>query len=158
MNQFNRNIIAICSPNKTFPLWGNKKGAFILSLLVCILIFSGCNSQSSKTPDFFDYANSRNSDLQLGVYITAHTVQEQFSTEAGCREAISVLQCNGFSKVYVEVYRPGMVVPTEILKKTVSLLENNGFEVVGGIATLPGEGVGVTQEGPLTWFNWQNPK
>jgi hypothetical protein len=130
----------------------------VIFFLALFLIFSGCNTQSPKTPDFFDYANSRKSDLQLGVYITAHTVQEQFSTEAGCREAISVLRCNGITKVYVEVYRPGMVVPTELLKNTVSLLGKNGFEVVGGIATLPGEGVGVAQQGPLTWFNWQNPK
>lgn len=130
----------------------------VIFFLALFLIFSGCNTQSPKTPDFFDYANSRKIDLQLGVYITAHTVQEQFSTEAGCREAISVLRCNGITKVYVEVYRPGMIVPTELLKNTVSLLEKNDFEVVGGIATLPGEGVGVTQEGPLTWFNWQNPK
>lgn len=129
-----------------------------LFFLALLLVFSVCQSPAPQTDDFWSYAASRKSDLQLGVYITAHTVQEQFSTEAGCREAISVLRCNGFSKVYVEVYRPGMVVPTEILKKTVSLLEKNGFEVVGGIATLPGEGVGLAQEGPLTWFNWQNPK
>lgn len=127
-------------------------------LLTIFLLVTGCSSTEQKINDFGSYALSRKSDLQLGVYITAHTVQEQFSTETGCREAISVLRCNGFSKVYVEVYRPGMVVPTEILKKTVSILEKNGFEVVGGIATLPGEGVGVAQEGPLTWFNWQNPK
>lgn len=130
----------------------------VIFFLALFLIFSGCNTQSPKTPDFFDYASSRKSDLQLATYITAHTVQEQFSTEAGCREAISVLWCNGITKVYVEVYRPGMVVPTELIKNTVSLLEKNGFEVAGGIATLPGEGVGVAQEGPLTWFNWQNQK
>jgi hypothetical protein len=131
----------------------------VIFFLALILIFLGCNTQSPKTPDdFWSFANSRKSDLQLGVYITAHTVQEQFSTEIGCREAISVLRCNGITKVYVEVYRPGMIVPTELLKNTVSLLEKNGFEVVGGIATLPGEGVGVAQQGPLTWFNWQSPK
>ncbi len=133
----------------------NSINLFVLALL---MMFSGCQSPVPQTDDFWSYATSRKSDLQLGVYITAHTVQEQFSTEAGCREAISVLRCNSFSKVYVEVYRPGMVVPMELLKNTVSLLEKNGFEVVGGIATLPGEGVGVAQQGPLTWFNWQNPK
>lgn len=131
----------------------------VIFFLALLLIFSGCNTQSPKTSDdFWTFANSQKSDLQLATYITAHTVQEQFSTEAGCREAISVLRCNGITKVYVEVYRPGMVVPTGLLKSAVFLLEKNGFEVVGGIATLPGEGVGVAQEGPLTWFNWQNPK
>jgi hypothetical protein len=129
-----------------------------LFFLAILLIFSGCKTQTSGTTDFFDYATSRKSDLQLSVYITAHTVEQQFYTESGRREAISVLRCNGISKVYVEVYRPGMVVPTELLKNTVSLLEKNGFEVVGGIATLPGGETGVAQQGPLTWLNWQNPK
>jgi len=69
-----------------------------------------------------------------------------------------VLNCNGISKVYVEVYRTGMLVSPEVLRSTGAFLKENGFEVVGGIATLPGEGTGVAQEGPLTWFNWQNPK
>ena len=30
--------------------------------------------------------------------------------------------------------------------------------MVGGIATVPGGHFGVHQEGPLGWFNWQNPK
>lgn len=128
---------------------------FFLSLL---LILSGCKTQTPEKKDFFDYATSRKSDLQLGVYITAHTVQEQFSTDAGCREAISVLRCNGITKVYVEVYRSGLVVTAELLSKTVVLLEENGFEVVGGIATLPGGETGVIQEGLLGWFNWQNQK
>src|SRR5690606_13340658 len=76
----------------------------------------------------------------------------------GRREAVSVLRCNGISKVYVEVYRPELVVATDLLESTVSFLKKNGFEVVGGIATLPGGDVGVAQQGPLTWFNWQNPK
>jgi hypothetical protein len=129
----------------------------ILILLLVILVF-GCSPVNRNVDDFGSYAKKYKTDLQLSVYVTAHTVQQVFTTEAGKREALSVLNCNGISKVYVEVYRPGMVVSTELLKNTVSLLEKNGFEVVGGIATLPGEGVGVAQEGPLTWFNWQNPK
>ena len=38
------------------------------------------------------------SDLQLGAYITAHTVQELFATETGRHEAVSLLRCNGFTK------------------------------------------------------------
>ncbi len=134
-----------------------NKLLFRILLLTIITIF-GCKRTSQKTDDFWNYSQKRKADLILSSYVTAHTIVQQFYTENGRREAISVLRCNGISKVYVEVYRPGMVVPTELLKNTVSLLEENGFEVVGGIATLPGEGVGVAQEGPLTWFNWQNPK
>ena len=100
----------------------------------------------------------RKSDLQLSVYVTAHTVEQMFTTAAGRREVLSLLHCNGISKVYLEVYRSGLVISPGIIRESVLFLENNGFEVVGGIATVPGGDFGVAQEGPLTWFNWQNPK
>ena len=84
---------------------------------------------------------------------------DQFlTTEAGRREALSILHCNGITKVYIETYRSGLVIPPELIKSTVSFFKENGFEVVGGIATVPGPNFGVAQEGPLAWLNWQNPK
>jgi hypothetical protein len=130
----------------------------LIFFLVFILTISGCSPASQNLDDFWNFSQARKSDLQLSVYITAQTVQQVFSTKAGRREAVSVLRCNGISKVYVEVYRPELVVATDLLESTVSFLKKNGFEVVGGIATLPGGDVGVPQQGPLTWFNWQNPK
>ncbi|MEI6143807.1 MAG: hypothetical protein WCP85_31295, partial [Mariniphaga sp.] len=55
-------------------------------------------------------------------------------------------------------YRSGLVVKPELLKSSTEFLKSNGFEVIGGIATVPGPNFGVPQEGPLTWFNWQNLK
>ena len=84
---------------------------------------------------------------------------DQFlTTEAGRREALSILHCNGITKVYIETYRSGLVIPPELIKSTVSFFKENGFEVVGGIATVPGPNFGVAQEGPLAWLNWQNSK
>ena len=127
-------------------------------IILFILIIPCCSPVQQKADDFHSYAINRKADLQLAAYITAHTIQDQFSTEAGRREALSVLRCNGFTKVYVEVYRSGLVVPVEHLSNTITFLKNNGFEVVGGIATVPGGEAGVAQDGPLSWFNWQNPK
>lgn len=81
-----------------------------------------------------------------------------FDTEEGKREVLSLLKCNGITKVYLEVYRSGLVVSPELLRENVGFLARNGFEVVGGIATVPGGDFGVKQDGQLTWFNWQNPK
>jgi hypothetical protein len=81
-----------------------------------------------------------------------------FTTESGRREVISLLRCNGITKVYFEVYRSGLKISPELIKSSVSFLKDNGFEVVGGIATVPGGDFGVPQEGTLSWFNWQNPK
>ena len=127
-------------------------------LFLYLLMISGCSPVQQKADDFHSYAINRKSDLQLATYITAHTIRDQFSTEAGRREALSVLRCNGITKVYVEVYRSGLVVSVDLLSKFVNFLKNNGFEVVGGIATVPGGETGMAQDGPLSWFNWQNPK
>lgn len=140
-------------------LFPTIKTTYLLFLsLVLLLLFASCQQQPQKVDDLWTYTQSRKSDLQLSAYITAHTVQQVFSTDAGRREAVSILRSNGLSKVYVEVYRPNVVVAPQFLESAVEYLKENGFEVVGAIATLPGEDIGVAQEGPLTWANWQNPK
>ncbi len=123
-----------------------------------MLFLSGCNPVQKPVDDIWNYAVSRKNDLRLGVYITAQTVENMFSTEDGKRETVSLLRCNGISKVYLEVYRSGLVVSPELLKESVIFLKENGFEVVGGIATVPGGDFGVKQDGTLGWFNWQNEK
>ena len=135
------------------------KTSNLLLILVALFFQTGCTPPVQKhQDDIWSLANSRKSDLGIGVYIIAQTVNQMFSTEAGRREAISVLKCNGITKVYLEVHRCGEVVPVDLLKSTVDFLKGNGIEVVGGIATLPGGDIGVPQKGPLTWLNWQNPK
>lgn len=123
-----------------------------------IFLWMGCEQQPKQPDDMWNLALSRKSDLQLGTYITAHTVQGLLSSKEGRREAISLLRANGITRVYVEVYRSGLVVSTALLKETTDFFKENGFEVIGGIATVPGNGFGVQQDGPLSWFNWQNKK
>jgi hypothetical protein len=108
--------------------------------------------------DFFSYAQSRKNDLQISVYATAHCIRDAFANAAGKREFLSVLRCNGITKVYLEVYRADLVLSNNLLKECIAFLKENGFEVVGGIATVPGEHFAKKQEGPLTWCNWQNKK
>ena len=133
--------------------------ANLLVFLIVLLLNEGCSSTNQQSgDDMWSLASARKSDLRLGVYVTAQTVEQLFTTEGGRREAISVLKCNGITKVYLEVYRCGLVISPEVLKTSVALLKRNGFEVVGGIATLPGGEIGIPQQGPLTWLNWQNPR
>ena len=128
---------------------------FVLSLL---LSFQGCKQTEKTSGDIWSLAVTQKNDLRLSVYLTAHTVAEMFTTEPGRREVISLLRCNGITKVYLEVYRSGLVISPQVIKESMSFLKRNGFEVVGGIATVPGRDFGVPQEGPLAWFNWQNTK
>jgi hypothetical protein len=133
----------------------------ISTLGVYVLFLFGicaCNSPAPTVDDNYEFALQHIDDLRLSTYITAHTVDRTLSTEAGKREAISLLRANGITKVYLEVYRGGLVVDTNLLAELTKYFQENGFEVVGGIATVPGGDFGVKQEGQLGWFNWQNPK
>ena len=92
-------------------------------------------------------------DLQFSVYITAHAVNDLLNNEIGRREALSIFRCNGITKAYIEVYRSGLVIDEKLLREVKNYFLTNDIEVVGGIATVPGEHFGVKQEGKLGWFN-----
>ncbi|MCY1719422.1 hypothetical protein OU798_03665 [Prolixibacteraceae bacterium Z1-6] len=130
----------------------------IALFIIGLILFQSCSSEKNGDDDVWNYALSRMDDFSLSVYITAHTVNRMFASEEGKREVISLLRCNGITKVYMEVYRSGLVISPEFMKECVQFLQQNEFEVVGGIATVPGGNFGVKQEGTLGWFNWQNPK
>jgi len=130
------------------PFW-----IFILPIFI-----NSCMQPAEPVNDQFSYAQGRKDDLQLSIYITAHAVKNLLSDEAGRREAISIFRCNGITKAYIEVYRGGVVIEKILLQNIRDLFEKHQIEVVGGIATVPGENFGVRQEAQLGWFNWQNPK
>ena len=120
---------------------------FIFIMLVSLVI-TGCSETNKGPADFRSLAIEKKQNLQLSTYVTAHTVEQMFTTEAGKREVLSLLNCYGITKVYLEVYRGGLVISPELIESGVKFLEENGFEVVGGIATVPGNDFGVKQEGP----------
>ncbi|HUX97320.1 MAG TPA: hypothetical protein VMV47_16420 [Bacteroidales bacterium] len=128
-------------------------------MIICSLFMVvSCNGPEQNPDDFWKLANNKKETLRLSTYVTAHTVEQMFSTFEGRREVLSLLRCYGITKVYLEVYRSGLVIGPELIEPSVKFLEDNGFEVVGGIATVPGNNFGLRQEGPLGWFNWQNQK
>jgi len=129
-----------------------------LFIFAFVLILSSCQQNSAKIDDVFSFAKTRQNDLQFGVYITAQAVTSLLSSEAGRREAVSILRCNGITKAYIEVYRGGLVVDQQLLKKVRDYFLKNDIQVAGGIATVPGKNFGVRQEAQLGWFNWQNKK
>ena len=139
----------------------SKHHPFTTTLIWILLLpafINSCIQPAEPVNDQFSYAQERKDDLQLSIYITAHAVRNLLSDEAGRREAISIFRCNGITKAYIEVYRGGLVIEKRLLEEVRNLFETNNIEVVGGIATVPGENFGVRQEAQLGWFNWQNPK
>src|SRR5690606_6104637 len=132
----------------------------ILSAL--FLCFTFCSTPEQTDDDVYAYAITRKDDLRLSVFITAQAVMQLLSTEEGRREAISLMKANGITRAYLEVYR-GEVVSTDLLKTVASFFKENGFEVVGGIATVPGKDFGMRQQNTFKlydaeWFNYENEK
>ena len=96
--------------------------------------------------------------VTLSAYMTAHQV-EAFANDAEAREnGLARLQDLQYSGVVIEIYRGGLVVPLETLADVRDFWEDHGFTVKAGIATVPGGDIGVGDDGPLTWFNWEHPK
>ena len=133
------------------------KIASALFLLSLGLIFS-CSENNHKIDDLFTYAKTRSDDLKLSVYIVSWEIESLLTTDAGRREAVSIIRCNGITKVILETYRDGISVDKALLIKLRDFFQKNGIEVIGGIALRPGKDFGVLQDGPLGWLNWQNPK
>lgn len=103
----------------------------------------------------YERARERQHDLRLGVYLTSGAVEGIFETG---QDPVDVLREHGFTFVTIEVYRSGHIVSPAHLLRVRDYFWERGFEVIGGIATTPGGDTGVHQEGPLGWYNWQNPK
>lgn len=115
-----------------------------------------CSIRAGAAPEsVHERAQARRDDLVLGAYLTAGTVEGLFELE---QDPVALLRQYGFTRVTVEVYRSGQIVPPGHLARVRDHFRDHGFEVVGGIATTPGGETGVRQEGPLDWYNWQNPK
>lgn len=126
---------------------------FPMVCLVVPMIFPMMASVGEES--VFEQAQARRADLQLGVYLTAGAVEGLFDADP---EPVVLLREYGFTRVTIEVYRSGQIVPPERLVRVRDYFRDHGFDVIGGIATTPGGEVGVHQEGPLGWYNWQNPK
>jgi len=120
---------------------------------VCLFAASGVQAQ-----DLTAAARARAADLRLASYATSRTVERLATDEAVRGQAMVTVNRMGITKMYIEVYRSGHVVSNDHLETVRDFFEGHDIEVVGGIATTPGGDVGVRQEGPLGWFNWQNEK
>lgn len=125
----------------------------VLSVVVLLIVTSGISEG-----ELLETARQRAGDLRLGSYATSGQV-EQMATDERFRNAVwATIERMGITKLYLEVYRGGHTVSPEQLVQVRDWCQERDIAVVGGIATVPGGNVGVRQEGPLGWFNWQNAK
>lgn len=64
----------------------------------------------------------------------------------------------GIQTIILEVYRSAVVPSDEALRTLRDYFREQGFAVMAGMATVPGEGFGVAANAGLGWFNWQAAK
>lgn len=95
--------------------------------------------------------------LRWCAYVTNGSVQKLANDDAALAKAPELLKALRITKVYLEFFRE-TTVSNDDIRKVSDALAKEGFEIAGGIATLPGENVGVRETGKLGWFNWQAQK
>jgi hypothetical protein len=137
---------------------GGRRMIIVGLITGLILLALSCSPPDTGDQDIFSLAMERKDDLRLGIYFTAHAVEQLLTDEMGRREAISLLKANGVTKVFIEVYRSGLVVDAEKLQPVIDFFRRQNFEVVGAIATVPGDNFGIRQEARYSWFNWEAEK
>ena len=120
-----------------------------------VLLFLSALLNSSSAADLDQYARSRQNDLRISVYATAGDVQNYLASPEGLREAISLLRAHGVTRLFLEFYRGGVIPDSAVLAEARDHFLAHDIDVAGGIATVPGRGFGVRQQGRLTWFNWE---
>jgi hypothetical protein len=128
---------------------------YSLILLLPLLFFA--NTGKALASGTNAAAEQPDSGISWGVYATAQTVQRLAGDEAARIEALEKLALLRVKKVYLEVYRSGLVVPAQDLEIVRDFFLDHDMAVAGGIATVPGPGFGVAANEGLQWFNWQNP-
>lgn len=124
-------------------------------VLAAALVLAGLLPAYAGMPEI---ARSRMEDLRLSTYMTARDVQSLAHDEAARGRALAVLASLGISKVYLEVYRGGVVLSEAELIGARDCLQQAGYAVTGGIATVPGGDFGVAADAGLGWFNFQAEK
>jgi len=126
--------------------------------IFCLLIICVSIPFGFRAPAFAVETQGPPPDLRLGVYFTSDSVHKMASDPEARTKALAIFKPLHISHVFIEIYRSGDIVDRTTLESVRDFFQSNGFKVTGGIATVPGGDVGVHEEGPLGWFNWQNPK
>jgi hypothetical protein len=96
--------------------------------------------------------------LRWSTYVTAGTVRALASDTTERVTALESLREMRVERVILEVYRGGTELEADELILLRDFLEGQGFEVIGGIATVPGPNFGVEADVGLHWLNFQAEK
>lgn len=95
--------------------------------------------------------------LRMTTYCTVDSARAWLDAAAR-EEAVTALRGFGITGVIIEVNRGGTALAEDEARVLKEFFSSRGFEVTGGIATVPGGDWGVPANEGLAWMNFQSPK
>ncbi len=88
--------------------------------------------------------------LAYTVYITAQSIQAGFQSDADWSDTLGQLRASSVNAVVLESYRGGLSVDADRMRAVRDRFQSEGFETLGGIMPVWGEGFGTRGEGVET--------
>jgi len=97
----------------------------------------------------------RSQALRISAYATAGDIDRYLSSPRGMQSAEEAMRRLGITRIFLEGRRSDEHVTKERLRETRDYFAERGFQVAGGIATVPGQSFGTRQNEKLAWLNWE---
>jgi hypothetical protein len=94
--------------------------------------------------------------LEISVFVPAQNEVNEFNSEEGLARAVKILKPIGVTKIFLDVYRSGLIPDRELLVRARDYFRKNGFEVSGGITTTKGENFAVPSKSSRYWICYDN--
>lgn len=129
----------------TLPGKGGARVRAVARVIVCLLASVGLACAADRS-------------LRISVYATAGDVNRYLVPAGGRPGVAAALKRLQVSRLFLEGRRGDEYVPPETLRELRDHLQARGFQVAGGIATVPGSRFGVRQDAKLGWLNYQAEK
>jgi hypothetical protein len=95
-------------------------------LVLCIPVLAGNWQLAQENAD----------TLRFSTLFTAHNVRQHLQTDQGLDDAVTWCRACGITKVYLESFRGGYLVPLAMMRKAADRFTDAGFQVSGCITTV----------------------
>lgn len=102
-----------------------------LILMLLVALVQGV----SLAADPWELAQKNTQTLRISTLFTAHNVRQFLQTDEGLNEAIDWCKRCGITKVYLESFRGGYLVPLAVMRKAIDGFTEAGFQVSGCVTT-----------------------
>jgi len=132
------------------------KKAILLCGLLVVSFYT--NSFAEKIINNEKTAQENRNILKISTFVTAGDVVDFLNTKEKLANAVKILKPLGVTKVFLDVYRGGVVPDKKILMQARDYFKSKGFEVGAGITTVQGKGFLVPSPSHRYFLCYDEPK